>query len=41
MKAMMTGFAGVVLVAVCANLVLNNLGFTSQDVHSGASVRLD
>lgn len=41
MKAMLTGFAAMVLIAIGAYVGLNQLGFTSQARHSGADVRLD
>lgn len=41
MKAMLIGFAAMILLAVGAWYTLNELGFSSADVHSGANVRLD
>ncbi len=41
MKAMMTGFAVTIVISVGAYFVLNEMGFSSQDVFSGDNVRLD
>lgn len=41
MKAMMTGLAATVVIAVGAWVVLGEIGFSTADVHSGANVRLD
>ncbi|MEP2782545.1 MAG: hypothetical protein ABJO67_17165 [Pseudoruegeria sp.] len=41
MKAMLTGFAAVVFVAIASSAILDTLGFDSSAVHSGPSVRLD
>lgn len=41
MKAMLTGFAAVVVIGVGAYVVLGELGFSSRDVYSGPNVRLD
>ena len=41
MKAMYAGFAASILIAVSAWIGLNQLGFSSADVHSGESVRID
>jgi len=41
MRAMMTAFAVTILITVGANVVLENLGFSAQDVGSSNSVRLD
>ncbi len=41
MKAMLTGFAAIAVIAVGANLILDNAGFAARDVQSGAAVRLD
>lgn len=40
MKAMLTGFAAIAVITIGAYFVLNALGFSSADVHSGANVRL-
>lgn len=41
MKAMLTGFAAVAVIALGANLLLNQAGFASHEKLSGASVRLE
>ncbi|WP_417207976.1 hypothetical protein [Antarctobacter sp.] len=41
MKAMFTGFVAMILLGVGAWYGLNELGFSSADVYSGANVRLD
>ncbi|AHD08450.1 MULTISPECIES: hypothetical protein [Phaeobacter] len=41
MKAMLTGFAAIIVIAAGANFALDQAGFASQEVHSGPSVRLD
>lgn len=41
MKAMLTGFVAIAVIAVGANLILNNAGFAARDMQSGAAVRLD
>ena len=41
MKAMLTGFAAIAVIAVGASLILDNAGFAARDVQSGAAVRLD
>ncbi|MGB0658983.1 MAG: hypothetical protein ACPGNV_02300 [Mangrovicoccus sp.] len=41
MKAMFSGFAFAILVAFGAYYGLNQMGFSSQDMYSGANVRLD
>ena len=41
MKAMWAGFAVMVLIAFGAYYVLNDIGFSSQERNTGASVRLD
>ena len=41
MKAMLTAFAAVAIIAVGAYFVLQNAGFSSEDRQSGASVRID
>jgi hypothetical protein len=41
MKAMLTGFIAIAVIAVGANLILDNAGFAARDVQSGAAVRLD
>ncbi|WP_255456301.1 hypothetical protein [Parasedimentitalea denitrificans] len=41
MKAMLTGFAAILVIAVGANFLLQQAGFASHQKHSGSSVRLD
>lgn len=41
MKAMLSGFALIIAIAVGADLALDNAGFSSQDRHSGPNVRVD
>lgn len=41
MKAMFAGFAATIVIGLGAWAVLNNAGFSAQEVHSGPSVRLD
>jgi hypothetical protein len=41
MKSMLTGFVAILVIALGANLVLGNAGFSSEETHSGPSVRLD
>ena len=41
MKAMLTGFAAIVVIALGANLLLQQVGFASDERLSGSSVRLD
>ncbi|WP_267895697.1 hypothetical protein [Loktanella sp. Alg231-35] len=41
MKAMLTAFAAIAVIAVGASIVLGNAGFSSQERAAGASVRLD
>ncbi|MFT6105189.1 MAG: hypothetical protein ACJA1E_001619 [Paracoccaceae bacterium] len=41
MKAMLTAFAAMILIAVGSNFALQQFGFSSQDTFSGPSVRLD
>lgn len=41
MKVMVLAFVAIVVVAVGANLVLNQAGFSSQDRTAGSAVRLD
>ncbi len=41
MKALYMGLAGTIAIAVAAWLVLNELGFSSAEVHSGDNVRLE
>ncbi len=41
MKAMMTGFVAMIVIAVGAWVVLGEMGFSTSDMHSGANVRLD
>lgn len=39
MKAMLFGFAAIVVIAIGADVFLGALDFSSEDLHSGASVR--
>ncbi len=41
MKAILTGFAAMVLIAIGAYAALDQIGFSSQERNSGAAVRLD
>lgn len=41
MKAMITGFAVMILIGALAWAGLDRAGFSSAEVHSGDSVRLD
>ena len=41
MKAMLTGFAAIVVIAIGANVVLQNAGFSAEERNSGTAVRLD
>jgi hypothetical protein len=41
MKAMMAGFAAIVLIAVVASVVLKQTGFSAHEKFSGSAVRLD
>ncbi len=41
MKAMLTGFAAVVIVAAGAYYALGQMGFSSQEKYSSQNVRLD
>ena len=41
MKAMMTGFAVMIVISVAAWYGLGQAGFSSQEVGSGNNVRLD
>lgn len=41
MKAMLTAFAAIALIAVGSNFALSNAGFSSADRSAGPSVRLD
>jgi hypothetical protein len=41
MRAMLTAFLAIVVIAVAADFGLNRAGFTSQDVQSSPNVRLD
>ncbi len=40
MKAMLAGFAAIVVIAVAADFTLEQMGFASADRQSGAAVRL-
>ncbi|WP_370402157.1 hypothetical protein [Sulfitobacter sp. JB4-11] len=41
MRAMLTAFVAIVVIAVASNVILNQIGFSSQDRASGSAVRLD
>ena len=41
MKAMLAGFAAIVVISGLAWYGLGQAGFSSENVHSGANVRLD
>ncbi|MDJ0638776.1 MAG: hypothetical protein QNJ20_08080 [Paracoccaceae bacterium] len=41
MKAMLTGFAAIVILSVAAYYGLQQMGFSSKDVYSSENVRLD
>lgn len=41
MKAMLTGFAAIILIAIGATFVLDQIGMTAQDQATGNAVRLD
>ncbi len=41
MKARMTAFVAIAVIAVGANFILGNAGFSSQERSAGPSVRLD
>ena len=41
MKAMLAGFAAIIVVAVGADFALDEIGFSSEERNSGAAVRLD
>ena len=41
MKAMFSGFAAIIVISIAAYYGLGQAGFSSQEVHSSDSVRLD
>ncbi len=41
MKAMLIAFAAIVIISVGANLILENLGFSSAQKAAGPAVRVD
>ena len=41
MKTMFAAFAAIAVIAVGSNMILGNVGFSSQERSTGASVRLD
>ena len=41
MKAMLTGFATMIVIAVGAYYLLHQMGFSSQEVYSSDNVRLE
>lgn len=38
---MFAGFGAIVLIAIAANLILTNLGFSSQDRFTGSATRVE
>ncbi|WP_425039010.1 hypothetical protein [Primorskyibacter sp. S187A] len=41
MKAMMTGFAAIIVISIGAYFALGEMGFSSEDTFSSPNVRLD
>lgn len=41
MKAMLTAFVAIAIIAIGSNLILNQAGFSSQEQGAGSAVRLD
>lgn len=41
MKAMLTGFVAIAVIAVGANLILQNAGYSAEEQSAGTAVRLD
>ncbi|MFK7938661.1 MAG: hypothetical protein AB8B82_04730 [Roseovarius sp.] len=41
MKAMLSAFVAIAVIAVGSNVILNNVGFSAQEQGSGSAVRLD
>ncbi len=41
MKAMLSGFAAIIVISTAAYLGLQEAGFSSEDVHSSENVRLN
>ena len=41
MRAMLTAFVAVAVIAVGADIILDNVGYSSQDRGSSSAVRLD
>ena len=41
MKAMLAGFAAIIVLGVAANYALKDAGFSSSEKNSGNAVRLD
>jgi len=41
MRAMMTAFAAMIVIAVAADFVLDRAGFSSEERQSASSVRID
>jgi len=41
MKAMLSGFAAIIVIGVAAYFGLHEIGFSSAEVYSGPNVRLD
>ncbi len=40
MKSMLAAFVMVAVIAICADIFLNNMGFSTQKSHAGSAVRL-
>ena len=41
MKAMLSAFVAIAVIAVGSNMILNDAGFSAQEQATGAAVRLD
>lgn len=41
MKAMLSGFAAAILIAIAASFVLDEIGFSAAERQSGGAVRLN
>ena len=41
MKAMLIAFAAIIVIAIGANVALDNVGFSSEERTAGSAVRLD
>ncbi len=40
MKSMLAAFVMVAVIAICADIFLHSLGFSTQESHTGSDVRL-